>query len=88
MVGALKYVTMIGPNIWFAVSQYMHAPRESHFQVVKHIIRYLVGTIHHSLLLQRHSRIELLAYVDWAGYPDTCCSTSGCCIFLGDNLLY
>lgn len=67
----------------------MHSPRQTHLQAVKRIFRYLVGTIQHDLLLYRHSRTELHAYADadWAGCPDTRCSTSGFCIFLSNNLL-
>lgn len=60
----------------------MHAPRELHFQLIKHIFRFGVQ-------LTRSSSHDLVAYsnTDWVGCPDTRCSTSGYCIFLGDNLL-
>ncbi|GJX47632.1 ribonuclease H-like domain-containing protein, partial [Tanacetum coccineum] len=41
------------------------------------------------LQLYASSTRSLVAYsdADWAGYPATRCSTSGYCVFLGDNLL-
>ena len=48
IVGALQYLTITRPDLSFAVnsvSQYLHAPLESHFQAVKRILRYVRGTI-------------------------------------------
>lgn len=66
----------------------MHDPRETHFNLIKHILRYIKGTIHFGLLLYKSST-DLIAYsdADWVGCPDTCKSTSGYCVFLGDNLV-
>ena len=44
LVGSLNYLIFTHPEIAFAVHhvcQYMHAPRESHFLAVKHILCYL-----------------------------------------------
>jgi hypothetical protein len=57
---------------------------------LKRIIRYLYGTVDHGLLLHRSSSItELVVYIDadWAGCPDTRCSTSGDAVFLSGNLV-
>ncbi|OMO62984.1 Integrase, catalytic core [Corchorus capsularis] len=90
IVGALQYLTFTRPDITYVVQQvcqYMHAPRDVHFQAVKRILRYLKGTsscgIH---FLPCHSS-SLVCYVDadWAGCPDTRRSTMGHCIFLGSN---
>jgi hypothetical protein len=67
----------------------MHAPRAPHFQLIKRVPRYLRGTSHYGLQLYRSSSPDLIAYsdADWAGCPDTRKSTSGFCMFLGQNLV-
>ncbi|KAK4354380.1 hypothetical protein RND71_026574 [Anisodus tanguticus] len=67
----------------------MHAPREPHFTALKHIIRYVKGTLDYILHIYPSAPTRLSAYtdVDWAGCPDTRRSTSGYCVFLGDNLI-
>jgi hypothetical protein len=67
----------------------MHTPREPHLTAAKRILRYLQGTLVYVMLLCRASTFKLIAYsnVDWAGCPDTCRSTSGYAVFLGDNLI-
>jgi hypothetical protein len=92
LAGALQYLTLTRPDIAYAVHQvclFMHAPTTSHFQLVKRILRYLKGTSHFGLQLFRTPAHELRAYSDaeWAGCPDTRKSTSGFCVFLGDNLI-
>ena len=47
IVGALQYLTFTCPDICFAVNrvcQFMHAPTDSHWAVVKRILCYLKGT--------------------------------------------
>ena len=67
----------------------MHDPRESHFALIKRILRYIKGTMDYGLALSRSRSHELVVYsdADWAGCPDTRRSTSGYCVFLGDNLI-
>ncbi|GJT67989.1 ribonuclease H-like domain-containing protein [Tanacetum coccineum] len=71
------------------VCLYMHDPRDPHFTALKRILRYVRGTIDHGLQLHVSSTAQLTAYTDadWAGCPVTRRSTSGYCVFLGDNLL-
>jgi hypothetical protein len=56
---------------------------------MKHILRYLQGTLDYGLLLRRSSSSDLIVYTDadWAGGPDTCRSTSGYAVFLGDDMV-
>ncbi|GJX43968.1 ribonuclease H-like domain-containing protein [Tanacetum coccineum] len=56
---------------------------------MKHVLRYLRGTTDLGLQLFRSTTSQLIAYsdVDWAVCPATRRSTSGYCVFLGDNLL-
>jgi hypothetical protein len=67
----------------------MHDPCEPHFILIKRILRYLKGTLDHGLIIHSTTSHSLIAYsdADWAGCPDTRRSTSGYCVFLGDNLV-
>lgn len=92
LAGALQYLTFTRPDISYVVQQvclFMHDPREQHFQALKRIIRYTQGTLHLGMHLTPSSTNSLVSYTDadWGGYPDTRRSTSGYCVFLGDNLI-
>ncbi|GKE99114.1 ribonuclease H-like domain-containing protein [Tanacetum coccineum] len=65
---------------------YMHDPREPHLNAMKRVLRYLRGTTDLGLQLFRSTTSQLIAYSDWASCPATRRSTSGYCVFLGDNL--
>nr|GEX33775.1 integrase, catalytic region, zinc finger, CCHC-type, peptidase aspartic, catalytic [Tanacetum cinerariifolium] len=64
-------------------------PTEKHLQVVKHVFRYLKGTINIGLWYSKDTDMSLTAYADadHAGCQDTGCSTSGSAQFLGDKLV-
>nr|GEW21223.1 ribonuclease H-like domain-containing protein [Tanacetum cinerariifolium] len=90
--GALQYLIFTRPDISYAVQQvclYMHDPRDPYFTALKRILRYVRGTIDHGFQLHVSSTAQLTAYTDadWAGCPVIRRSTSGYCVFLGDNLL-
>ncbi|XP_026437144.1 uncharacterized protein LOC113335251 [Papaver somniferum] len=92
LVGALQYFTLTRPDITYAVnyvSQFMQAPRDTHMLLVKHILRYLKGTIGEGIILFAGdvSYIHGYSESDWADCPDTRRSTSGYCIFLGSSLI-
>lgn len=92
LAGALQYLTFTRPDISFAVQQvclYMHDPREPHFNALKRILRYIKGTLDYGLQLYPTNASGLIAYsdADWAGCPTTRRSTSGYCIFHGNNLI-
>jgi hypothetical protein len=55
----------------------MHDPNEPHFVLIKCILRYIKGSLSASLHLGTGSVSQLTAYsdTDWAGCPDTRCST-------------
>jgi hypothetical protein len=67
----------------------MHDSRELHLALVKHILRYLQGTLDFGLQQYRSSIQDLVAYsnADWVGCPDIRHSTSDYVVFLGDNLI-
>jgi hypothetical protein len=92
LTGALQYLTLTRPDIAYAVHQaclFMHAPRSSHLNLVKRIIRYIKGSLDFGTHIVPSSPSSLIAYsdADWAGCPDTRRSTTGYCVFLGDNLI-
>ncbi|GKE92572.1 ribonuclease H-like domain-containing protein, partial [Tanacetum coccineum] len=72
LAGALQYLTFTRPDISYA-----------------RILRYVRGTIDHGLQLHVSFNSQLTAFTDadWVGCPVTRRSTSGYCVFLGDNLL-
>ncbi|GJW99954.1 ribonuclease H-like domain-containing protein [Tanacetum coccineum] len=91
LAGSLQYLTFTRPDISYAVQQvclHMHDPREPHFSALKRVLRYVRGTLDYGLQLFSSSTTSLVAYsdADWAGCP-TQRSTSGYCVFLGNNLL-
>ncbi|GJZ54109.1 ribonuclease H-like domain-containing protein [Tanacetum coccineum] len=92
LAGSFQYLTFTRPDISYTVPQvclHMHDPREPHFSALKRILRYVHGTLNYGLQLFSSSTTDLVAYfdADWAGCPTTRRSTSGYCVFLGNNLL-
>lgn len=90
--GALQYLTFTRPDIAYAVQQvclFMHDPRQVHMSALKRIIRYIQGTLGHDLQMYRSKQRTFTAYsdADWTGCPDTRRSTSGYCVYLGENLI-
>ncbi|KAB2625793.1 hypothetical protein D8674_017453 [Pyrus ussuriensis x Pyrus communis] len=72
------------------VCHFMQSPRESHFQVVKRIFRYLKGHISLGLWFPKCSApLSIHSFLDaeWAGCTIYRRSTGGFCIFLGDSLI-
>ena len=93
LVGALQYLTLTRPDIAYAVQQvclFMDDPREPHLAMLKRILRYVKGTLSTSLHIGTGPVDSLTTYSDedWAGCPDSQRSTSGYCVFLGDNLVF
>nr|GEW11786.1 ribonuclease H-like domain-containing protein [Tanacetum cinerariifolium] len=62
---------------------------QPHFSALKRILRYVRGTLSYGLQLYSSTTSTLAAYsdADWAGCPTTRWSSSGYCVFLGNNLL-
>nr|GEU60969.1 ribonuclease H-like domain-containing protein [Tanacetum cinerariifolium] len=91
VAGALQYLIFTRPDISYDVQQvclFMHNPREPHFSDLKQILRYIRGTLDYGLQLYLSSTSSLVAYsdVDWTGCHTTRMSTSGYCVFQGNNL--
>lgn len=92
LAGALQYLTFTRPDISYAVQQlclFMHDPREPHYKALHQVLRYVKGTTSQGLQLlkQQNMKIPVYSDADWAGCPNTRRSTSGYCLFLGDNLI-
>ena len=92
LVDNLVYLTVTRPDISYAVhqvSQYLFAPRSTHYVAVLLILRYLKGTLFHGLFYSTQSPLILHAFsdVDWAGDPTDCRSTTGYCFLLGSSLI-
>nr|GEX23731.1 ribonuclease H-like domain-containing protein [Tanacetum cinerariifolium] len=68
---------------------YKHDPRKPHLSALKRISQYVRGTLDYGLQLFSSSTTDLVASsdADWAGCLTTRHSTSGYCVFLGNNLL-
>lgn len=71
LVGALQHLTWTKPNLSFFVNlvyQFMCSPRQSHFQIVKIILRYLRGSIDLGLWFSKCSTtpcIKAFSDADW-----------------------
>ena len=96
IVGALQYITITRPEIGYSVNkacQFMAQPLMDHWKVVKHILRYLKGSIAYVLHIQPISNVQnnytIHAYcdADWASDIDDKHSTSGACIYFGSTLV-
>lgn len=94
IVGALQYITITRPELAYSVNrvcQFMQNPLESHWIAVKRILRYLNGTLDTGLVLKpcQSSSLCLQGYcdADWASDIDDRRSTSGYCVFPGQNLI-
>ncbi|WVZ68640.1 LOW QUALITY PROTEIN: hypothetical protein U9M48_017559 [Paspalum notatum var. saurae] len=90
IIGGLRYLVHTRPDLAFAVgyiSQFMEDPREDHLAAVKHLLRYVAGTVDYGVVYPRHNggKAELIGYSDsdMAGDIDGRKCTSGLIFFLG-----
>jgi hypothetical protein len=91
-VGSLIYLTVTRLNFAYTVhlvSQFMSAPRFTHYIAVLRILRYIKRTPFHGLYFSTQSSLELRAYADadWVGDPTDRRSTTGYCFLLGSSLI-
>ncbi|KAL2940785.1 Retrovirus-related Pol polyprotein from transposon TNT 1-94 [Bienertia sinuspersici] len=90
IVGRLIYLTITRPDISYAVhilSQFMHAPRQAHFDASQRVLRYLKSHPGQGLFLRADSDLQLYAYcdADWASCPLTRRSVTGYFVMLGSS---
>lgn len=67
VVGTLQYCTIARPEIAFSVNklfQFMVAPSDVHWLVVKHVLRYLKGSMSHDLHLYKCVSLGLTAFLN------------------------
>ena len=81
----LMYLKNTRPDIFFAVNTLRHV----HLIAVKHILRYLKGTIDYGLKYEENKKTNLEGYVDsdWAGSAIDRKSTSRCCFSMGSGVI-
>ena len=81
MVGSLMYLTTTRPDMMHAfslISRFMEAPKDSHWQVGKRILRYVNGTKGFKIWYTTTNDFKLVGYIDsdWAESLDNRKSTS------------
>ena len=90
IIGSLLYLSLCTrPDICSAVnllSRYVSNPGRNHWNAVKHLIRYLIGTQHYGLTISGTAG-QIYGYADanWGGNIDTRRSTTGFIFFLGST---
>jgi hypothetical protein len=94
IIGSLRYLVNTRPDLAHSVglvSKYMEAPGIQHWKAVKHILRYIKGTLGHGCHYKRNQShvTELIGYSDsdFAGDVDDRKSTTGMVFFLGTSLI-
>ncbi|RVW58966.1 putative mitochondrial protein [Vitis vinifera] len=92
LVGSLQYLTFTRPGIVHAVNkacQHFQAPTKVDLRVVKHILRYLKGTMGHGVKFFKKSLLRLISFydADWARCTNTKRSSSRILAFNYVNLL-
>ena len=90
--GKLNYLIVTRPDIAYSVSvlsQYMSSPTISHWATVEHILCYLKEAPGRGILYKKHghTKIECFFDADWARSKEDRRSTSGYCVFFGENLI-
>ena len=92
MISSLMYLTKMRPYICFAVntlSQFLTDLRHVHMIAIKHVLRYLKGTMVYGLKYDANQKIKLRGYVDsyWVGSTTDKKNTSGCFFTLESGMI-
>ena len=89
LVEKLNYLIVTRLDISYSVSvvsQYMSSPTVDHWVAVEQILCYLKGALGCGIY-HGHNRLECFTDADWAGSKEDRRSTSGYCVFVGENLV-
>uniref|UniRef100_A0A803PCU5 Reverse transcriptase Ty1/copia-type domain-containing protein n=1 Tax=Cannabis sativa TaxID=3483 RepID=A0A803PCU5_CANSA len=91
-VGALQYFCHTRPDIAYGVnklSHFLQTLTDTHWSVVKRVLRYLQGTKIKGLRFSCSDRLSITGFsdADWACCPDDRRSIASYCVYLGDTLV-
>ena len=92
LIGKLLYLTNSRPDINYSVyllSQFVQTPTTYHHQVAQHILRYIKAVPGRGLFFPKENDLQIKGFgdSDWATCPETRCSITGYCVFLGNSLI-
>ncbi|KAJ0455004.1 putative RNA-directed DNA polymerase [Helianthus annuus] len=92
LIGSLRYLLHTRPDLSYSVgvvSRFMECPKESHLVAVKHIIRYIKGTVHDGLEYKSGGEGRLVGYSDssFGTDKDDGRGTSGTIFYLSNNVI-
>jgi hypothetical protein len=92
IIGSLMYLVHTRPDICYAVnalSQFLCEPKHMHMVAVKHILRYVRGTIAYGLRYTSSGGVMLHGFTDsdWMGSAVDRKSTSRYCFSLGSAMI-
>ncbi|XP_019054587.1 PREDICTED: uncharacterized protein LOC109115245 [Nelumbo nucifera] len=90
LVGRLVYLTIIRPDLCFAVnclSQFLHDPNTEHLDVALRVVRYLKGTSSFGIFMAAQNDLILRGFCDsdWSSCPLTRHSTTSYITMLGNS---
>ncbi|KAD7117558.1 hypothetical protein E3N88_04826 [Mikania micrantha] len=90
IIGCLRYLTHTRPDINYAVgvaNRFMEMPRVTHLQAVKHLLRYIKGTLSFGIQYTRNGCGKLIGYSDSSHANDRVDgkSTTGMIFYYGDG---
>ncbi|XP_013616892.1 PREDICTED: uncharacterized mitochondrial protein AtMg00810-like [Brassica oleracea var. oleracea] len=91
-IGCLRYLLHTRPDLCYAVgvlSRYMHNPRDSHGQAIKHILRYVKETTNYGMFFKKNGSKSVVGYSDSSHNIDLDDgrSTSGHAFYYGSSLI-
>lgn len=91
LIGYLLYLVHTIPDICYdvsALSQFMSSLKHIHWIVVKHVLRYLRGTLYYGVQYTSGGGVMLHGFsdFDWAGSAQDRKSTFGFCFSLGSAM--
>lgn len=90
LVGRLIYLAATRPDLTYAVhilSQYMHSPREDHWDAALKVVRYLKGTLGQGIVLDATTPLHITGWCDsdYASCPLARRSLTGWMVQLGTS---